>query len=227
MTAFLCVLALLVMDGGKVPNPVPTPRRPAAKPSPVPRPTPPRRPAPPGLSWEDADNLERTLARIERRLRSGRAAAQATVVVSQRQVNSYLNLSLGRQIPQGVSDLQLVFERNRLGARALLDLDRLREVLPRGAMGGVLALLGGTVPVEILGSVWSGNGTGRVRIEQATVGGVSVPASLLAQIVSLSTRSQAQPGGFDILAPFRLPWTARQVRLEPGRALVDFYSPQP
>jgi hypothetical protein len=179
------------------------------------------------LSWEDADTVQQTVTRIERRLRSGRSASDETVVVSQRQLNSYVNLSLGRSIPRGVTDLEIQLQRDRLGARALLDLDRVKQQLPDGAMSGVLAYLTGTVPVELVGRMWSTNGTGQVQIEQATLAGVSVPASLLAQVVSFSTRSRTQPAGVDILAPFRLPWTARQIRLEPGRALVDFYQKQP
>jgi hypothetical protein len=201
--------------------------RPVASPTPAPRPTPPRPPAPPGLSWEDADTVQLTVTRIERRLRSGRSASDGTVVVSQRQLNSYVNLSLGRAIPQGVTNLELEIQKDRLGARAMLDLDRVKQQLPAGAVSGLLAYLTGTVPVELVGRLQSANGTGQVEIEQATVSGVSVPASLLAQVVSFSTRSRTQPAGVDILAPFRLPWTARQIRLEPGRALVDFYQKQP
>lgn len=197
------------------------------QPTPAPLPTPRRPPAPPGLSWEDADTVQQTVIRIERRLRSGRPASDETVIVSQRQLNSYVNLSLGRSLPRGVTGLELAIHKDRLGARALLDLDRVKQQLPDGAISGVLAYLTGTVPVELVGRMWSTNGTGQVQIEQATVAGVSVPASLIAQVVSLSTRSRAQPGGIDVLAPFRLPWTARQIRLEPGRALVDFYPKQP
>ena len=89
---------------------------------------------------------------------------------------------------------------------------------------GLLALLSGTVPVDLQGRLVAANGTAHVEIEQASVGGVSLPASLVAQIVSLSTRNAKQPQGFDILAPFPLPWTARDVRLEPGRALVSFFA---
>jgi hypothetical protein len=40
--------------------------------------------------------------------------------------------------------------------------------------------------------------------------------------VSQATRSAKRPEGLDVLAPFPLPFTARRVRLEPGRALVEF-----
>jgi len=59
-------------------------------------------------------------------------------------------------------------------------------------------------------------GTGRITVEEASVGGVSLPAGMVAQLVSMSTRTASRPQGFDILAPFPLPWTAREVRLEPA-----------
>jgi hypothetical protein len=40
--------------------------------------------------------------------------------------------------------------------------------------------------------------------------------------VSFATRTDGRPEGLDIAAPVALPWTARRVRLEPGRALFDF-----
>ena len=79
------------------------------------------------------------------------------------------------------------------------------------------------MPVELRGRFASADGTGRVEVEEALVAGVSLPPALVAQIVSQSTRSEKRPQGFDILSPFPLPFTARRVRLEPGRALVDFF----
>lgn len=181
-----------------------------------------RPPAPAGLSWEDADELARTVTRMERRLRTGRAPADEPLVVTERQLNSYVNLSLAGLLPAGVSGLQLRLLKDRLGAEAQVDLDQVKGRLPPGASGGMLAFLSGVVPVELQGRLVAANGTGRVEIEQASVGGVSLPASLVAQMVSLSTRNAKRPQGFDILAPFPLPWTARDVRLEPGRARVSF-----
>jgi glucose/arabinose dehydrogenase len=200
------------------------PARPAAAAAaPAAAPTPARPPAPAGLSWADADDLQRTIDRMERRIRSGRTPADETVVVTERQLNSYVTLSLGSQLPPGVSGLQLRLQRDRLAASALVDLDRVKTKLPAGTMSGMLAFLGGTVPVQLDGRVSTANGQGRVAVEQASVGGISLPSSVVAQIVSMATRNAARPQGFDILAPFPLPWSARQVRLEPGRALLDFF----
>jgi len=180
-----------------------------------------RPPAPAGLSWEDADWVAETVARIERRLGAGKPASRQTIVVTERQLNSYVTLSLAAKIPPGLSGLDLDLQKDRLFARGIVDLDRVKARLAQGA--GLLAFLSGSVPVELRGRFSSADGKGRVEVEEALVAGISLPPAMVAQIVSQSTRSDKRPQGFDILAPFPLPFAARRVRLEPGRALVDFY----
>jgi hypothetical protein len=191
-----------------------------AQAAPVTKGDPVRPPAPAGLSWEDADQVAQTVDRVERRLKAGKPASRGTIVLTERQLNSYVNLSLAAKIPPALSSLELGLLKDRLRARGMLDLDRVKSKLPQGA--GLLAFLSGTVPVELLGRFSSADGTGRVDVEEALVAGISLPPSLLAQIVSQSTRSEQRPKGFDIQAPFPLPFGARRVWLEPGRALVDF-----
>ena len=181
-----------------------------------------RPPAPAGLSWADADWVAETVARVERRLMAGKPASSQTIVLTQRQLNSWVNLTLAPKIPEGLSGLELGLEKDRLVARGKLDLDRLKSKIPQGAGGSLLAFLSGAVPVELRGRLSSADGTGRVEVEEATVAGISLPPTVLAQIVAQSTRSAKRPEGFDILSSFPLPFTARCVRLEPGRALVDF-----
>jgi len=178
-----------------------------------------RPPAPAGLSWEDADWVSGTIARIERRIGAGKPASREPIVVTERQLNSYVRLAV--KLPPALTDLELGLQQDRLLARGNLDLDQVKSKMPQGA--GLLAFLSGTVPVQLHGRLWSSDGSGRVEVEEATVAGISLPATLLAQIVSQSTRNAQRPQGFDILAPFPLPYKARRVRLEPGRALVEFY----
>lgn len=177
--------------------------------------------APPGLSWEDSDVLAQTVARIEKRLRAGKPASRQPVVLTEKQLNSYVNLGLAAKIPPALSRLELRLERDRLGAQGLLDLDRVKSKMPQGA--GLLAFLSGAVPVELRGRLSSDEGRGRIEIEEALVSGISLPPSVLAQIVAQSTRSAKRPQGFDLLAPFPLPYGARRLRLEPGRAVVEFF----
>jgi len=178
--------------------------------------------APPGLSWEDADHVAETVARIERRLKAGKPASREPIAVSERQVNSYVTLTLAPKIPPALSGLSFRFEPGRLAANGLLDLDAARTKLPKNGPSSLLSFLSGTVPVALKGRFQGAAGQGRVEVEEAVVAGISLPPAVLSQIVVQATRTTRQPQGFDLLAPFPLPWTARSVRLEAGRAVLEF-----
>jgi hypothetical protein len=198
----------------------PSAAAPAAKSPAAARPKPPE-----GLSWEDADQMAETVARLERRLKAGKPASREAIAVSERQVNSYVTLALASKIPAAVSGLSVRFEPGVLAASGLLDLDAVRSKVPQGSAGGLASLLSGTVPVTLRGRFSGANGQGKVEVDEAVVGGIHLPAALVAQLVAQATRSAADPVGFDLLAPFPLPWTARSVRLEAGRVVVDFTQP--
>ncbi len=225
MSPALLGLALWLAQSTAAPssNPASSSAQAPAAPSPRPRAATASRPkAPPGLSWEDADQVADTVARLERRLKAGKPASREPITVTERQVNSYVALALGAKLPRAVTGVSLRFEPERLAASGMLDLDAVRAKLPQGGASSLLAFLSGTVPVVLKGRLQAEGGEGKLDLEEATVAGISLPASLLSQMVAQATRSAGQPGGFDILAPFPLPWTARSVRLEPGRAVVEF-----
>jgi hypothetical protein len=178
--------------------------------------------APPGLSWEDAEHVAETVARLERRLKAGKPASREPIAVSERQINSYVTLTLAPTLPPALSGLSVHFEPGRLAANGMLDLDAVRSRLPTSGPSSLLSFLSGSVPVALKGRFLGASGLGRVEVEEAVVAGISLPPALLSQIVAQATRTAKQPQGFDLLAPFPLPWTAQSVRLEAGRAVVEF-----
>jgi hypothetical protein len=66
------------------------------------------------------------------------------------------------------------------------------------------------------------DGFGQIEVDELRLGAVALPMSMLEQIVASSTRTPENPQGFDIHSPFRLPYALKRVRLEPGRAVLDF-----
>jgi hypothetical protein len=180
-------------------------------------------PQPPALSAAAAQTLAKKLASIEKRGRNkpkGSGKAE-TVVVSEHELNSYLNLTLRQDLPKGVSDVHFAIQRERLEATGQLDLDSL-DLNRGGSPFSPLALLSGKVPVLLRGRIQSLDGFGTIQIEEAQLATIPVPLSFLERIVTTSTRNAQNPEGFDITAPFRFPYTLRRVRLEPGRALLEF-----
>lgn len=180
-------------------------------------------PAPPaaaGPSWPAAESLARKLTSIEARQRA-KARKPETIVVTEHELNSYLNLKLRADLPTGLSDVAVSMQRERLEATGQVDLDQVD--LKRGSSPfNPLALLSGKVPVLLRGRLQSLNGFGTVQWEEVQLATIPLPLSVLERLVASSTRTARNPEGFDIHAPFRFPYSVRRVRIEPGRALLEF-----
>jgi hypothetical protein len=184
------------------------------------------RPAPtrPGLTWAAADALEAKLAEIERVAVKARrtGALPRSVEVTEPELNSYLNLTLGPKIPPELSEVSLRIEPTQIAGVGLLDLDRLKAKIPASGPFNPLSFLGGRVPVDLKTALPSANGMGTLAVKELTLGGVSIPMSLVQQIVLSATRSRDNPGGFDVQSPFRLPYQVKQVRLGAGKAWLEY-----
>jgi hypothetical protein len=167
-----------------------------------------------------AESLARKLTSIEARKRE-KTRKPETVVVTEHELNSYLNLKLCADMPTGVSDVQVSMQAERLQATGQVDLDKL-DIKKGSSPFSPLALLSGKVPVMLKGRLQSLNGFGNVQIEEVQLATIPVPVSVLERLIASSTRSSRNPEGFDINAPFRFPYSVKRVRIEPGRALLDF-----
>jgi hypothetical protein len=176
----------------------------------------------PALSASEAAALDRKFGDLSERHRTGHVVRGQSVVVTESELNSYLNLGLGERMPRGLSDVVVRLEPERIHATAVLDLEKVRDKMPKLSPWSPLYWLSGQVPVLLRGRVLNDAGFATIDWEDVRVGNVPVPISLLHQIVSSTTKSDEYPNGFDIRAPFPLPYSMRQVRIEPGRAFLDF-----
>jgi hypothetical protein len=176
----------------------------------------------PDLSRTEADALDRRFDELSERHKAGRVTRGSSVLVTESEVNSYLNLSPSVKMPRGFGDVVVRLEQERIHATGLLDLDKVRDKMPNLSPLSPLYWLSGQVPVLLRGRLVNDDGFATVEWEDVRVGNIPVPISLLHQIVSSTTKSEDYPDGFDIRAPFRLPYSLRQVRIEPGKAYLDF-----
>jgi hypothetical protein len=182
------------------------------------------RPAPPraDLTWAAADALAQKLLDIQARARARQPQA-ASIPVSETELNSYLNLTLAPQIPPGVSDVALHLQKDRVEASGFVDLDKLPvKQAAAGSPWNPLNFLGGRVPVLLRAKLTTEDGFGTLEPEEVRLASVPVPLSMLEQIVAQSTKTKENPQGFDILSPFRLPYAAKRLKLQPGKALLEF-----
>lgn len=175
-----------------------------------------------GLSLEQADALERKLTAVVNGAGPTRRKAPPALTVSEDELNSYVAYKLRSKLPPEVSDLRLQFERDRLTATGLVDFDRLKDKLPPMGPFNPLSLLSGRVPAELRGRLPNDDGFGTIELEDARLGSLPIPVTLIEQAVARSTRSAERPQGVDVHAPFRLPYGIRRVRFQPGRAVVEY-----
>lgn len=180
-----------------------------------------RAPARAGLSWAEADALAEVLDQVDRRFKAGKPPRREPLVVTEVQLNSYLNLTLGPKLPPGISELEVQMTGGGLLVQGKVDLDRVPLKRPTDGFS-LLRFVSGVVPVVLSGGLRGQDGQGSIDLREAHLSGISLPIALVAQLVSTASRSAELPQGFDIYAPFPLPYAMRRVRFEPGRAVVEF-----
>jgi hypothetical protein len=165
--------------------------------------------------------------KIERIVQAEKAAPreQAPVGLStpltQREVNSYLRYDLAAQVPVGIAEPVItIVGQGRLTGEALVDLDAVSRANPPKGFFDPMRLLTGRLPVRVEGVLVTSRGTGRFSLETATIAGVPVPKSVLQTLVSYYSKSDENPNGVGLDDPFALPAAIREIRVEPGRAIV-------
>jgi hypothetical protein len=179
-------------------------------------------PALPPLSQAEAESLGRKLQGIEERHQGKGQQRPESVLITEGELNSYLNLTYAPNMPPGLSDVAVRLEVARIHARGLLDLERVRGKVPAPSPWSPLSLLRGKVPVELAGRLRTANGYGTIVVEEAWIASVPVPMTFLEQIVTSATKKPSDPDGFDLHAPFRLPYAVDRIRIELARAVLYF-----
>ena len=176
--------------------------------------------APAGYSWEEADALARKILALEKRWKE-RSTKKETFLVTQSEVNSYLNLTYAPKMPKGVTGVSVRFDQDRVEAAGVVDLEQVGAPKEQSKWS-LRALLAPSVPILLRGKLTNRDGFGTLEWEEVRLSSLPLPLTALAQMVATATRSPRYPNGWDIHAPFRLPYSARRVRLEPGRAVLEF-----
>lgn len=160
-------------------------------------------------------------ARIRARVPAASRPVQPPVVVTDIEMNAWLRSSPENR-PKGVSEMTVRFEPDRLVGRGLVDLSVFKpkvEISPWNP----LYWINGIVPVDVTGRVTSDNGQLSVIWEDVRVASISVSANMLRDLVVSGTRgTRRYPDGFDITAPYAMPYAVRRIRLDAARAIVEF-----
>jgi hypothetical protein len=173
------------------------------------------------VSKPEATRFAGKLKQIETNAATPRKGGAArTISVTDGEVNSYLAFLAGSQVPVGIVDPTLHGAgKGRVTGRAVVDLDAVRTQKKR-AWTDPLGYLTGRLPVTAAGTLSTANGVGRFQLESAEISGVTIPKSLLQELLSYYSRTAENPAGINMDEPFRLPSAIQEIRVGEGSAVI-------
>lgn len=173
------------------------------------------------MSKLDATRFQAKLAQIEKIAGTPRKGTAArTTQVTDTEVNSYLRFLAGTQVPVGIVEPMLhAVGDGRVSGRAIVDLDAVRTQKKR-AWTDPLGYLTGRLPVTASGTLTTKEGVGRFVLESAEISGVTVPKSLLQELLSYYSRTPETPAGINMDEPFQLPAAIREIKIGTGTAAI-------
>jgi hypothetical protein len=176
----------------------------------------------PRLAKAEGDRFQSKLIRITTlgsRPRPAKVAPESTVV-SDTELNSYLRFHAHEQIPVGIVEPILNAHGNGIvSGRAIVDLDAVRKQRQRGWLDP-MGYLTGRLPLIVRGRLTTQNGIGRFELEAAELSGVTVPKTLVQELLTFYSRTPEDPDGINMDDPFELPAQIREIRVAPGAATI-------
>lgn len=173
------------------------------------------------LSKQDAVRFQTKLETIKKNALATAAKGKTrSTQVSDGEVNAYLKFLAGADVPVGIVDPTLHAAGNGLvTGRAMVDLDAVRTQKKRG-WTDPLGYLMGRLPVTAAGTLTTQNGVGKFELKSAEISGVTVPKSLVQELLSFYSRTAENPAGIDMDDPFQLPAAIREIKVGQGNATI-------
>jgi hypothetical protein len=167
------------------------------------------------LSKQEADQFSSKLTRIVATgtTKSLKAAPTQTTQISDSELNSYFKYNAQGQIPVGIVDPTInALGDGRVGGRAVVDLDAVRKQKQRGWLDP-MGYLTGRLPITATGRLTTKEGVGQFALESAEVSGVTIPKTVLQELLSYYSRTKENPDGINMDDPFELPARIREIRV--------------
>jgi hypothetical protein len=173
------------------------------------------------LSKQQADLFSRKVQQIvgdgERIQRPGTKRTPVT----EGELNSWFAYNAKPLLPAGVAEPRVTLVGNgKVGGQAIVDLDAIAKRRQSGGTFDVWNLVGGKVPVSVLGTLKTKDGVGTFQLESADVSGLPLPKTFLQELVSYYSRTPAHPQGVKLDDPFDLPASIRQIDVSAGQAVI-------
>lgn len=173
------------------------------------------------LTKQEADQFSAKLNRIvqtgnARALKTAKPVDAQTTQISDNELNAYFKFNAKEQIPVGIVEPTInALGEGRVGGRAVVDLDAVRRQKQRGWLDP-LGYMTGRLPITATGRLATKDGVGTFSLESAEVSGVTIPKTVLQELLSYYSKTKEDPDGINMDDPFELPARIKEIRV--GRA---------
>jgi hypothetical protein len=172
--------------------------------------------SPPDLSREKSRSAAAKLERISTEaMESGE-----TIILTEDEINSFLLYDYP-EMPEGVRDLQVRLVKDTGIAHAFVDLSKLQSSGDSSFATFWLAVFRGERELKAACRYTSADGQAVVELESAELDGRSIPKPILDWLVSTVLAEHIE--GVELGKPTPLPHKLRQIRIEPGQAVITAY----
>jgi len=171
------------------------------------------------LSKQDAARFQTKLQTIQKNALVP-AKTTRTIQLTDNEINAYLKFLAGAEVPVGIVDPVLhAAGKGVVTGTATVDLDAVRTQKKRG-WTDPMGYLTGRLPVTAAGTLTTRNGVGTFALTSAEISGVTVPKSLLQELLSYYSKTPQNPSGIDMDDPFQLPAAIKEIKVGQGNATI-------
>ncbi len=174
-----------------------------------------------GLALSATSSLSREKGRAAasklERISSEAMDSGETITLTQDEINSFLRYDYP-EMPEGVRDLQVQLLKDTGVAHAFVDLSKLQGSVEGSFATFWLAAFRGERELKATCRYTSADGQAVVELESAELDGRSIPKPILDWLVSTVLAEHIE--GVELGRPTPLPHKLRQIRVEPGKAVI-------
>jgi hypothetical protein len=142
-----------------------------------------------------------------------------SIVVTDREVNSYLKYDRPAFLPPGVTNLVIHFKPEGIYGESNVNFDTVKPAQQSANDFGtkiLASIFSGNQKVTALGKIASSNGTGKLTIQDVHVGSVALSDWLVNWLIQTYVESQYH---VDLNKPFLLPANVTRIEFAPGKAI--------
>ena len=173
------------------------------------------------LTKQEADQFSAKLTKIVQagNVKTLKPAPQTTQI-SDNELNAYFKYNAKDQIPVGIVEPTInALGDGRVGGRAVVDLDAVRKQKQRGWLDP-MSYMTGRLPITATGKLVTKDGVGQFSLEAAEISGVTIPKTVLQELLGYYSRTKENPNGINMDDPFELPARIREIRVGKATATI-------